>query len=424
VDVTNGYKQTEVGNIPADWSAVDYVYFGQVIDGDRGFQYPRAGECRDSGHCLFLNAGNVTKNGFRFAECQFISAEKDSRLNKGKLTRGDVVLTTRGTIGNFSYYNHAVPFEHIRINSGMVVLRNKLPAVSSDYLYLILRSRIVGAQLERLSFGSAQPQLTVKGISTLKIPLPPTRAEQEAIAEVLSDVDVLIEYLERLIAKKRDLKQGAMQELLTGKKRLAGFETESGLKQTEVGMIPADWQIRPLRFACTLHNGRAYALHEWKNAGVPVIRLQNLTGGKEYYYSDLKLSEHKYCDKGDLLFMWSATFGPHIWGGGRAIYHYHIWKISPTVRQATLNYLYYKLADITDEMKSGASHGGTMLHITKGEMESTPIALPSVEEQDAIASVLCDMDAEIAALDEKLAKARTLKQGMMQELLTGRIRLV
>jgi type I restriction enzyme S subunit len=156
-------KQTEIGRIPADWSAVDYVSFGQVIDGDRGLQYPDASELRDSGHCLFLKAGNVTKTGFRFAECQFISAEKDSRLNKGKLARGDIVLTTRGTVGNFSYYSCAVPFENVRINSGMVILRNRLSTISNAYLYLTLRSRIVEAQLERLSFGSAQPQLTVKG---------------------------------------------------------------------------------------------------------------------------------------------------------------------------------------------------------------------------------------------------------------------
>ena len=114
--VPPGYKQTEAGVIPEDWSLLDFVSFGQVIDGDRGINYPCAGELQDAGFCLFLNAGNVTKSGFRFAVCQFISADKDQKLNKGKLARGDVALTTRGTIGNFAYFDKAVPFDHIRVN--------------------------------------------------------------------------------------------------------------------------------------------------------------------------------------------------------------------------------------------------------------------------------------------------------------------
>ncbi|HII91301.1 MAG TPA: hypothetical protein HA262_03800, partial [Methanosarcina sp.] len=206
-----GYKQTEVGVIPEDWSAVDYISFGQVIDGDRGVHYPSAFDLQDTGYCLFLNAGNVTKEGFRFSECQFISTEKDKKLNKGKLSRGDVILTTRGTLGNFAYYTKRVPFEHIRINSGMVILRNTAETVTNTYQYLVLRSQIVESQIERLSFGSAQPQLTVKGISTLKIPLPPTKSEQEAIATILSDMDSEISALEEKLAKTRQIKQGMMQ---------------------------------------------------------------------------------------------------------------------------------------------------------------------------------------------------------------------
>jgi len=175
---------------------------------------------------------------------------------------------------------------------------------------------------------------------------------------------------------------------------------------------------------CTLHNGRAYALHEWETTGVPVIRLQNLTGGNEYYYSTLQLPEKKYCYRGDLLYMWSATFGPYIWMGDKAIYHYHIWKVVPQDEQSTRQYLYYKLMDITEEKKMRASNGGTMLHVTKESMESTLIALPPLPEQIAIATILSDMDSEITSLEEKLAKARQIKQGMMQELLTGRIRLI
>jgi type I restriction enzyme S subunit len=158
--------------------------------------------------------------------------------------------------------------------------------------------------------------------------------------------------------------------------------------------------------------------------GVPVIRLQNLTGISDYYYSRLNLPEEKYCERGDLLYMWSASFGPHIWNGDRAIYHYHIWKVVPKKDKTSRIFLYYKLAEITEEKKTRAANGGTMLHVTKKSMESTPIGLPPLPEQTAIATVLSEMNAEITALEQRLEKTRQIKQGMMQQLLTGKVRLV
>lgn len=201
------------------------------------------------------------------------------------------------------------------------------------------------------------------------------------------------------------------------------MELKVGYKQTEVGGIPEDWQIMPIGQACRLHNGRAYGLHEWEQSGVPVIRLQNLTGGNDYYFSNLKLADNKYCDHGDLLFMWSATFGPRIWLGERAIYHYHIWKVVPKADVATKAYLFHKFESITEEKKAHSTNGGTMLHFTKSDMEGTLIAVPGVAEQESIANALSDADALIESLDQLIAKKRQIKQGAMQELLTGKRRL-
>jgi type I restriction enzyme S subunit len=122
--------------------------------------------------------------------------------------------------------------------------------------------------------------------------------------------------------------------------------------------------------------------------------------------------------------MWSATFGPYIWDSERAIYHYHIWKVVPQNDIASRLYLFYKLTEITEEKKTRASNGGTMLHVTKASMESTLISLPSLPEQTAIAAVLSDMDAGIAALEHRREKAEQIKQGMMQQFLTGKVRLI
>src|SRR5690625_2701416 len=111
----------------------------EIIDGDRGANYPKQHEFSKVGHCLFLNAGNVTKDGFSFSDCSFISASKDAALRKGKLEKEDLVLTTRGTVGNVAYYDNYVEFEHIRINSAMVILRLDADKLLPFYLYIFLR---------------------------------------------------------------------------------------------------------------------------------------------------------------------------------------------------------------------------------------------------------------------------------------------
>lgn len=120
--------------------------------------------------------------------------------------------------------------------------------------------------------------------------------------------------------------------------------------------------------------------------------------------------------------MWSATFGPMIWFGDKAIYHYHIWKVE-CKQKTDKSFLFYLLDDMTEKLKRQSSSGGTMLHVTKEKMESTEIIHPSVKEQKSIAEVFINMDTEIQALQRRLSKTQQLKQGMMQELLTGKTRL-
>jgi type I restriction enzyme, S subunit len=169
----------------------------EIIDGDRGTNYPSQVEFSASGHCLFLNAGNVTTSGFNFSDCAFITSKKDALLRKGKLVRNDVVLTTRGTIGNSAYFDDSVPFDYIRINSGMVVLRARKPALQSRYLYLFIRSALFHSQVAALQTGSAQPQLPIRDINRIKIPIPPPD-EQRAIAHILGTLDDKIELNRRM----------------------------------------------------------------------------------------------------------------------------------------------------------------------------------------------------------------------------------
>jgi type I restriction enzyme S subunit len=321
----------------------------------------------------------------------------------------------------------------------MVILRNTSPTVDNAYQYLILRSRIVAYQIERLAFGSAQPQLTVKGIITLKIPLPPIKAEQEAIAEVLTDADDLIESLEQLIAKKRQIKQGAMQELLTGKRRLPGFANGTiGYKQTDVGVIPEDWSVSKLGRHVTFKTGPfGSALHksDYVYGGVPVINPMHIVDGKIEPSRSMAISEQaarKLSDfrlfAGDIVIGrrgemgrcafvnekqqgWLCGTGSMIIRPSSAVDGRFLQRVvsSPRVIAAIEN----------------TSVGSTMINLNQRALGNLTFALPPTKaEQEAIAEILSDMDVEIAALEAKLAKARQIKQGMMHNLLTGRIRLV
>lgn len=183
-------------------SQANAVKFGsapfQIVDGDRGKNYPKQNEFSDAGFCLFLNASNVTRNGFDFSQPQFITEQKDNALGKGKLHRDDVVLTTRGTIGNSAFYSMAVPFEHVRINSGMVILRCDTNKILPSYLYHFLRSPSFHGQVNSLRSGVAQPQLPIRDMRNIELPLPSLQTQQH-IASILSAYDDLIENNRRRI---------------------------------------------------------------------------------------------------------------------------------------------------------------------------------------------------------------------------------
>jgi len=166
----------------------------------------------------------------------------------------------------------------------------------------------------------------------------------------------------------------------------------------ELMELPKGWITTKLGECLRLINGRAYLRHELLDQGTPIIRIQNLNGGDKWFYSDLQLDRDKYCDKGDLLFAWSATFGPFIWQGSCSIYHYHIWKIEP-FEVIDQKFAYYLLEKITQAVKA-AAHGVAMPHMTKQGMENWQIQIPPLNEQKRIV-------AKIEELRERSQKARS-----------------
>ena len=202
-----GYENAKFENgLPEGWS---YVRFGKaidIIDGDRGVNYPKQEEFYPEGDCLFLNAGNVTTKGFDFSSCAYITKEKDAILRKGKVQHGDVLLTTRGTVGNVAFYNETMTFSEMRINSGMVILRN-LGVVSPEYIYTALRHEYLQKLMTLYASGSAQPQLPIKDMKRMKIIKVNAKTMErftEMSADIYSQISLLI-MKNQTLAKQRDM---------------------------------------------------------------------------------------------------------------------------------------------------------------------------------------------------------------------------
>ncbi|OAA05463.1 Type-1 restriction enzyme EcoKI specificity protein [Klebsiella pneumoniae] len=421
-----GYKQTEVGVIPEDWQLSNIRDVSAIPMQNGLFYEPK----RKGKGVPLINVGDMYTAAPVDVDSLELFNATAGEIKVFRVVRGDLFFTRSSVVPSGIAYCNIFDSERedVVFDSHLIRVRPNTEILEPRYLYLNCIAKHCRTALIAEAKTATMTTIDQGAINRCPVLVPPKK-EQTAIANALSDVDALISELEKLIAKKQAIKTATMQQLLTGRTRLPQFAlredgTPKGTKPSELGEIPEDWEVVTLGTASSFINGRAYSLHEWENSGTPVIRLQNLTGrGDEYYYSNLQLPEKQYCKSGDLLFMWSATFGPVIWRGPKAIYHYHIWKIACEVGYGQ-SYLFYLLDDMTEKLKRSSSSGGTMLHVTKEKMESTKAAFPSYEEQTAIATILSDMDAEIQALEQRLGKTRQIKQGMMQELLTGKTRLV
>jgi len=201
-----------------------------------------------------------------------------------------------------------------------------------------------------------------------------------------------------------------------------------GYKQTEVGVIPEEWDAQILGSVCTLVNGRGFKPFEWKDRGLPIIRIQNLNGSDEFNYFDGHYDPKIYVEHNQLLFAWSGSrgtsFGPHVWKGGDALLNYHTWKMVVDKSKIGGDFFYHALKVLTSKIEDSAHGASALVHTQKGEMEKFHFPMPrNKEEQTAIADALSDVDELIGSLEKLIAKKCAIKTAAMQQLLTGKKRL-
>ena len=376
-----------------DWNLSSLANISSIITGNTPSTSNR--EYYD-GEFLFVSPVDIQENRYIEKTKTTLTANGFSKCRH--IPENSVLFVCIGsTIGKVAQ-NKVICATNQQINA---VIPKK--GYSSDFLYLQLERLAPNIKLNAGVQAVPLINKTEFGKTLLNTP---TFIEQTKIAYFLSSVDEKITQLTQKHQLLSQYKQGMMQKLFSQQIR---FKADDGSEFEE-------WEEKQLGDVCHFINGRAYKQTEWEKEGTPVIRLQNLTGsGKEYYYSTLNLPDHQYCYNNDLLYMWSATFGPIFWQGEKAIFHYHIWKVEVKPQQLDKQYMYYLLDEMTEKMKSSLN-GSTMLHVTKQGMESTKKNLPSIEEQTKIANFLSAIDQKINVVSGQIEQAKLWKKGLLQQM--------
>lgn len=398
--IPQNYKYTDLGLIPQDWKVVK---LSEVIDNFTGLTYA-PNNVKEYG-ILVLRSSNIQKGVLSFTDNVYVN---DINIPKRVIVQNDDILVcvrngSKALIGKSALIYGA----HKRVmafGAFMTILRTK-GKNSNKYIHYVWQSSIIQKQIEE-NLGATINQITNNDINTYIIPLPPL-PEQRAIAEALSDVDELITALDKKITKKRLIKQGAMQQLLTGKKRLPGF-TEK-------------WVEKKLGDICTIIMGQSPSSvhYNTQNIGLPLIQgnadLENRQQVIRFYTSEIT----KECEEGDIIMSVRAPVG----AVGKAICRSCLGRGVCAIKSNN-DFLYHYFV-YTENNWGFFSKGSTFDSINSDELYQLSLILSNdINEQQAIAAILSDMDQEIANLEAQRDKYSVLKSGMMQKLLTGKIRLI
>lgn len=362
----------------------------------------------------FLRSECVSDRGLDLRQSMFISNEADNALRRSRVQDGDILMTITGNVGRVVRL-HGVGTANINQHIARIRVRDR--NFDPRFVYHYLSQRTMREYYESIVTGQAYPQISLVQVRSTAVPdIPDT--EQQRIADTLDDADDWIATLERLIAKKQAVKQGMMQELLTGRERLPGFSDGwSPIRLGEIG---------------SFLKGRGIKRDDVRSTGVPCIRYGEIytifgdyTDRAQSFVSSAVAAKALPIRKGDVLFAGSGETKAEIGmslayvgdrdavAGGDIIVLRGI-GFNPVFLASILN------TPALAAQKARRGQGDAVVHINSTALGSLELCLPRRDEQDAIAAVIWDVDRELCALDERLAKARAIKQGMMQQLLTDR----
>ena len=424
--VTPGYKQTEIGIIPEDWSVTTIGLIADVKTGPFGSALHADDYVQDG--TPIITVEHLGETGLTRQNLPMVSDQDKRRLLSYTMREGDIVFSRVGSVDRNAYVTGE---EDGWLFSGRILrLRAKHEEVSTKYLGYYFKAESTKERIRSVAVGQTMASLNTKIMNAFKVAIPPIQ-EQENIAKVLSDLDEIISALEVELIKKDSIKHGAMQELLTGKKRLPGF---AGEWQTFVfgdlfDFIPNNAFTR----AQMSDSGKVKNIHYGDILTKYGAYVDGNSNAIPYISREVDLSrfaDRCYLQSGDIII--ADTAEDEAVGKALEVVNVncpilagqHTLLCRPKIRFADKFLGYYLNAACYHDQLLPYIVGTKVSSVSKAGVAQTKLVVPEYEEQQAIAEILSNMDSEIEALEQKLAKYRQIKQGMMQQLLTGKIRLV
>ncbi len=450
----------------------------KLIDGDRGKNYPKQSDFFDKSDCLFLSAKNVTKNGFEFTDCSYISMEKDDQLRAGKLERNDIVLTTRGTIGNLALYDKSVSINNVRINSGMIILRPNTTVWNPRFLYFLLNSDLVTRQISALTSGSAVPQLPARDLKKFVLPLFPLSKQNkivEIIGAVVDKVQInraITQTLEQMAqalfkswfldfepveAKVAVLEAGGSQEdatlaamaAISGKETdaLVVFEREhpeqytelkttaelfpSAMQESDVGEIPEGWSVASISEMGKVTCGKTPSKKEPEYFGddIPFIKIPDMHGQlfvlKTNEYLSVAGSNSqlkKLVPANTICVSCIATIGVVSITNEPSHTNQQINSVTPH-KSSFLYYLYFCMLGLKDYLHVLGSAGSATLNVNTSTFSGIKIAQPDDKVLDLFHAKCTHLFNEIKSLSVQTESLTQLRDTLLPKLLSGEITL-
>jgi len=439
-EMKSGYKMTEVGVIPEDWEVCELKnHLVLLTDYDANGSFADMASnvvtTTGNGYAWYVRATDLEQQS-SLSEVKYVDEKSYRFLRKSTLYGGEVLLAKRGEIGKVYYFQMKTKRATLAPNLYLLKLKD---TINSYFLFSLFKSTFGQNLLKSINASTSLGAIYKDDVKGLNILIPPFE-EQASIATALSDVDSLISALTKKIEKKKAIKQGLMQQLLTGKKRLPGYEKNRESVQTEWGTIPKDWKTLSIGKCCSIKariGWQGLKKSEYQSSGEYVLVTgTDFLNGRIDWKSCVYVSKKRYEQdsniqivKHDILITKDGTIGKVAFlddvpclgtlNSGIFVVRSH----SEELDQSYLSKIFKSF--IFDAFLESLVAGSTINHLYQKDFVHFNFPVPpTISEQTAIANILSDCDSEIAALEEKRDKYKEIKQGMMQQLLTGKIRLI
>ncbi|MBL1243264.1 MAG: restriction endonuclease subunit S [Sulfurimonas sp.] len=405
-----------IGNIPAGWRVEKMVNLSKILDGDRGKNYPKREDFSDNDYCLFLTTKNVSKKGFKFDSTQFISKDKDEILRKGRLERNDLVITTRGTVGNIAFFNQDVPFDIIRINSGMAIIRITAEDLSHSFVNTYFKSNIFYRYVSEIISGSAQPQITITKLKNLTIPIPPP-PQQEKIVKVLDISSALIEKQKELISN---------YDLFLKSKFIEMFGDP--IKN------PMKWEVVNLGNCCHKVTDGTHDTPERLPSGIKFITGKHIRPYKIDYINSDYVNEiihkeiYKRCNPeyGDVLY---TNIGVNLGTAAMNMVNYefsmkNVALLKNDISRCNSRFLeaYLNSEKFIFFIKTISSIGGAQQFLSLKEIKRLKLFLPNIVLQKQFANIVKRIDEIRIKEEQKLEHLETLHKSLMDKAFKGEVK--